>query len=492
MLSKLFRLSIVSLMTLSSTFLSAVEYEIKDIGTMQARSSQAIDLNNQGQILGWYNIDNSHPSPTSFAGKHYFVRDRDGSFNELPIHNGGGPIDWRYLVDSGKAYGVYDYGSGLQLYMWDQINGVVKLGDLPGKEITAINNAGQVLIKSSVKNENSKSIVGPVIWDNGKITKLERLGSNVGMPSDEAYGLDMNSKGEVVGQSLVYVNYKNDIYKQVHATKWVNGQAVDLHYLLPKTEETRALSINDLGEVLINFGNNIKYQINLDGSYINIGNWPQKLNNNGNSYCNQFVFKGVDPIASTDTLTEQAQVDRDSLLVSVTKFIKINDKGEIIALGKTVYGEEHALLIVPINDTETEKNDPAFEEIHEAPEVEESRQETEKTFEAIIKKTIDAAFIFHTEGIEEKVRLLFLEVYAQDHMIAHQVGDPYRKTLMLEALEEIFSEVEKLSLALQCENDIWFWGNVQLRLNEKYPSWRPSVDAYISLKIALLGWKVMI
>lgn len=94
---------ILSLVTLSSV-LSAVEYEINDIGTLQTRESQALAMNNQGQILGWYNIDKTP------AGKHFFVRDKDGTFSALPSkENGVGvEIDWRYLKDDGKAYGTFD------------------------------------------------------------------------------------------------------------------------------------------------------------------------------------------------------------------------------------------------------------------------------------------------------------------------------------------------------------------------------------------------
>jgi hypothetical protein len=48
-------------------------YEIQDIGTLQTRASQAIAINNQGQILGWYNIDGTANR------QHFFVRDRANS-----------------------------------------------------------------------------------------------------------------------------------------------------------------------------------------------------------------------------------------------------------------------------------------------------------------------------------------------------------------------------------------------------------------------------
>jgi len=55
------------------------------------------------------------------------------------------------------------------------------------------------------------------LWDNGKITQLKSFEGQFGIESEESYGLDMNNNGEVVGQSTVYLSYKNDLYKQKHA-----------------------------------------------------------------------------------------------------------------------------------------------------------------------------------------------------------------------------------------------------------------------------------
>ena len=226
MLKKLFTNLFISLMTVSSFLSAEIEYDIQDIGTLQTRSSQAIALNNNGQILGLYNIEKTD------AGKKFFVRNKDGVFYELPGKEpaSGLAMDWQYLTDEGKAYGTLEVNASTRaLCVWDQKNGMVKLGNLPGKEISAINNTGQVLIKSVVENENGKSIQRPVIWHNGQTTKLKGLGFDLGIESEESYGYSMNNKGEVVGQSLVSLSYKNDLYKKVHAVKWINGQPIDLH-----------------------------------------------------------------------------------------------------------------------------------------------------------------------------------------------------------------------------------------------------------------------
>lgn len=346
MLKKIWYLMVMSAVVISSFLSAEIEYAIQDIGTLQTHESQAIALNNLGEVLGWYNIDGSK------EGKHFFVRELDGSFHELPYKEDGTEldIDWRYLTGNGMAYGTTYNGKLTILYKWDRHNGVVKLGNLPGKEISAINNAGQVLIESVVENENGKSIRRPVIWENGKITKLNGLEGNVGILSEESYGLDMNNMGEVVGKSVVCLNYKNNIYKQPHATKWVNGKAIDFHKTLPNTDSSTAIAINDLGDVLMkNSEDGSTYYIDKNGNIRKVANYLTKINNLGYAYYEgEVVDKENNFITATPFLNPKIQRNNDTIWSKIIHIIKVNDNGEIIAKAKTIYGEQHAMFLTPV------------------------------------------------------------------------------------------------------------------------------------------------
>lgn len=363
MFKKICSLTICSILAISS-LLTAVEYDIQDIGTLQTKASEAIAINNRGQILGWYNIDGS------IEGKHFFVRDRDGSFHEIAedfslvienipnpslheyVRNGIIRIDWRYLTDDGRVYGVLVpdlFNSISVLFTWDQHNGVVKLGDLPGKEIAAINNAGQVLIKSITENENGRQIRRPVIWENGQITKLRGLEGEIGIESEESYGLDMNNKGVVVGHSVAYLSYKNDIYKQVHAVKWsANGEIIDLHNQVPKSTSSKATAINDLGDVVAG-----DYLIRADGKSIKWHYFYKVISSNKNYFIfneNPYYLIDRDGNETNPRSFVNAQVNNDnnSIWMQLQIVYGVNDNGEIIASGSTIYGEQHAMLITPI------------------------------------------------------------------------------------------------------------------------------------------------
>lgn len=348
MIKKICYSMIFSFVAISNFLVEAIEYDIQDIGTLQTHSSQAIAINNQGQILGWYNIDGST------NGKHFFVRDREGAFHEIiedfsavylnvPQELYSVRIDWRYLTDDGRAYGTFNWPNDNPiLFMWDLHNGLVKLGRLPGKEISAINNSGQVLIKSIEENENGKSVRHPVIWQNGQIIKLKGLGGDLGIESGKAYGFGMNNNGDVIGQSEILLNYKNNIYKQVHATMWIDGQPIDLHDKMPKSLETIATAITDLREVLIE-----GHMLCQDGSLFNIGrgSFCNKMTSNYICYKNCGIFDVLNRCGvGIPSMANKA----NSIWLQCIEICSVNDKGEAIAKGKTIYGEEHAMLLTPV------------------------------------------------------------------------------------------------------------------------------------------------
>lgn len=342
MLNKPFRrltYLLVSLFYVSGSLSAATEYEIQDIGTLQTYSSRPIALNNQSEILGVYNLDGSKD------GELVFLRDKEGLFSELPATVDGVRVSWGHLTDKGVVYGV-KLGPGVTLFMWDLKNGAVNLGPIPG-EIAAVNNNGQILISYTFDYVDGERITHPVIWDNGEIIKLKGLEGDAGIPSDEAYGFDLNNHGDVVGQSTVYLIYKNDLYKQTHATKWVNGKAIDLHETVPKTDSTKATLINDRGEIIVG-----SYLLHENGKISrSIGQSDLRATSTNFFYRHDRVisYDCNNVVTDLSHIRNAMSEDRDSIWLTATQIIDVNDNGEIIALGKTIYGEEHALFLAPAN-----------------------------------------------------------------------------------------------------------------------------------------------
>lgn len=173
----------------------------------------------------------------------------------------------------------------------------------------------------------------PAIWQNGGRTLLWGLVGDHGIQATESIGLAMNNKGEVVGHSFVYLKDKNGaVYTEMHAAKWVNGQAIDLHYT------TSATAINDNGDILIG-----DRWIRSDGTVILQSSGLNKATNKNYLYNDVAVLD-----LTRNSVYHIDQIKMDSIWMTCTGFKSVNDSGVIVAQGKTVDGKEHAMLLTPV------------------------------------------------------------------------------------------------------------------------------------------------
>jgi len=326
MLNKLLNILLIPII-LTSGVLSAygaTDYKIKDVGTLETYSSLPLAINSSGNILGYYYLDKEKQT------KNFFLRDSNGTFHNIPSIDGNIKIDWKKLNDNGKVFGEGVISNNLKsLYIWDVDNGIVSCGELPGREIIAVNNKNQVLVQFNEEIRGNEVIIRPVIWENGRIIKLKGAPGNIGTESRKSFAYDLNNKGEVVGESYVITIYKNNEYVNRHAVKWVNGQPIDLHYSLPKIDFSCAKCINDAGDIIY-LGNTTWYSIN-----------------NGKFNAHQVVIDNPYTVLSHRSFTQLVQKDSGSIWMWVRKFVDVNDRGEVVAEAETIYGETHTILLTP-------------------------------------------------------------------------------------------------------------------------------------------------
>ncbi len=99
----------------------------------------------------------------------------------------------------------------------------------PGAE--AVNNRGQVLLASGLKNRTQRAY----LWSDGKLTDLGTLGGQ------NTFAHDLNDKGQVVGQS----QNGEGVY---HAFVWENGTLRDLG--AADAQQSEAWGINNAGQIV--------------------------------------------------------------------------------------------------------------------------------------------------------------------------------------------------------------------------------------------------
>lgn len=225
-----------------------IRYEIKDLGTLGGLNSDAMSLNENGQIVGLSQINASnsyHGFVADGAGMHDlgtfggaqsearainrngdvvgWAQTPNGDRHAFVLHNGsmtdlgslaGSPVDANSLNDDGVVVGSYESGSFERAFIWN--SGVMQdLGTLGGTDSRAyaINNHGDVV---GFARPNDNAQIHACLWRNGVAIDLGTLGGWA------SHAVDINENGKIVGWSMEDPNYIG------HAFEWADGTMYDL------------------------------------------------------------------------------------------------------------------------------------------------------------------------------------------------------------------------------------------------------------------------
>lgn len=298
-----------------------VDGVMNDLGGFGGSFTQAIDVNNAGQVVG----------VSATATPDQYARPLGPRLNWAPV------------------------GSQQRAFLWEG-TGLQDLGTLGGNDAAAnlINQQGQI-VGVSYTNNTPNAATGiptqdPFFWDRGKMTDVGTLGGNYG------YGTALNNKGQVVGQS----NIAGD--KLYHAFFWSggvltdigtfggplssayalneNGQAVG--FALLKDGQTahafiydsNAKSITDLGASPA-FANSVAYGINKHRQVVGI------LSTAPNTTPNAALWENGGPAADLNQLLDAPTT------LHLVQPVAITDSGEIVVVAITPAGAVHSVLMVP-------------------------------------------------------------------------------------------------------------------------------------------------
>jgi len=285
------------------------------LSTLGGTQSQALMLNDRGQIIG--SASNTVSDPFSFGGffpasteVHAALWQHGSAIRDLGTL--GGPDSIAYIINrsgqvTGWSYTSYtpnlDTGiPTIDAFVWDR-GRMIDLGTLGGTlgYSTWINNRSQVVGYSNLAGDQNHH---PFLWDRGVLTDLRTLGGSQGAARCS------NENGVGTGNSRIADD------SAVHATLWKNRQVIDLG-TLKGYPCSRGYSINTSEQV-------VGYSATCDSSD-----------------SRAFLSEKGGPAVDLNALIEPP-----SDIVLTFAWV-IDDRGEILAQGVLPNGDLHSVLLVP-------------------------------------------------------------------------------------------------------------------------------------------------
>ena len=194
---------------------------LMDLGTLGGIFSQASDVNEYGEVVGYSKTASSH-DVHAFLWQDGTMTDlgrAEGLLQGLPVINDQGQVLWT------------DHGPAVHAFTW-QDGTLTDLGTLGGMwaVATAINNRGQIVGRSQTGGGGW----GAFLWQDGTMTDLGTLGGA------SAAGA-INNRGQIVGTSTTPAG-------EQQAILWQEGTMTVLDTL---DGVSGAALINDRGQVLV-------------------------------------------------------------------------------------------------------------------------------------------------------------------------------------------------------------------------------------------------
>jgi probable HAF family extracellular repeat protein len=250
-------------------------YEFIDLGTLGGQHSHAMDINDDGQVIGWaYDVT---------GARRAFLWE-DGVMRDLGTLGGTYFTTADDINDNGQVAGHSSDATGmLRPFLWS--DGVMHDLD-PGGQVPfygpplRVNNSGWVVWTGQVGNDIMGSpLTRAFLWRDGASTELATFG---GTGASSAYAI--NDRGQVVGTS------------NGHAVLWDQGAVQDLGSGL-------ARDINSRGQIA---GTSGKHAFFWDaGQTTEIGPLP------GDSWSSAVVINTVGQVAGVSVMSSPATgIDR--------------------------------------------------------------------------------------------------------------------------------------------------------------------------------------
>lgn len=330
-------------------------FQIHDLGTLHADSSAAYAINDKNQVVGKCILENT----TQFFiwdDKKFKLIDLPSTCTPTSINNNC-QICGQYITDDGFTRG----------FVFDLMNGFLDMGTLGGANIWVedMNESGQIVGYSETGKMSSlrskfKEVHG-FVWKNGKLEDLDVLKGDIGQGGDESRAYGINDQGDIVGYSNYTHVYKGKKLASVHkACMWQEDELLVIFPHDHLASASQAFDVNNKGEILAVIQTKHGcYELNyFDPStntkrYLACGMQHQRNQINENSIM-------ISSWCSIESLLSNGEGYHDVILTNngIWKNLKatygINNNNIIVGEAENIYGEIHAVILLPEEKASTD------------------------------------------------------------------------------------------------------------------------------------------
>jgi len=205
---------------------SAQPYQLTDLGALLSRNSYAHGINNQGQVVGYWETTN---------GFHAFLYS-GGLMTDLGVLGGTNAFALS-INNPGQVVGFAESQDGVQAFLFDNA-GMTRLGTLGGMNSYAFGINDHAEIVGYIDTTDGARAF---LYSGGGLTNLGTLGGT------NSYAYGVNIFAQVAGSSTIHGQ------TGTHAFLWQNGLLVNLNSLVPQDfgwELQEARGINDAGQIV--------------------------------------------------------------------------------------------------------------------------------------------------------------------------------------------------------------------------------------------------
>lgn len=332
----------------------ALEYKLIDLGTLEAERSEAVWINENGEVLGKYTLD-KHDYP--------FIWTEADGLRTIDLQ---GDVVLKQMNNAGQILGFHrnEEERTTTPFLWDPVEGFFEITSESASNIQVydLNDSGMV-----VGSFFKKGVQKAFVWDKGELTELPSLFAQFGLPAKKTEALSINNDGDIVGYSLkAVVRHGKVAFAKEAAVLWRFSTQWKLEQFYPDSvEDTQAFAINNLGKVLCRKTGYPAELININDMSMMKLNYSPSSGKNAVSVSfndkaiaidnsNSLVF-----INESDVFTQGGEEWCSSEKIHLFnrmpfdfwkhshQLTSVNSQGWVVGSATTVFNEKHAFLFIP-------------------------------------------------------------------------------------------------------------------------------------------------